>query len=74
MHRDTNTTLSGNLVGTVVTGVDVPNDTHAWVIGQNAGKLLTGKFRAIGYRHLASVDRASDANTTAMVDRNPGST
>jgi hypothetical protein len=48
LHGDSDATLSGDLLGPLVTGVDVPDYSHAWIIGQHSRQLLRGQVRAVG--------------------------
>src|SRR5690554_5498460 len=70
-HWHTNTALFGDLDRAVVAGIHVPDDAHAGVVREHALELLGGERRAVGERHLARMNRAANADTTAVVDRHP---
>src|SRR4051794_5697999 len=70
-HGDADTLLAGSPLGDVVAGVDVPDDAHRRVVGQDTGELLGGELGAVREGHLAGVQRAADSDTTAVVDRHP---
>src|SRR6478752_6618574 len=72
LHRDADTAVGGHLIGPLVAGVDVPDDAHAGVVGQHPGQLLGGQRGAVGQRHLAGVQGATDADPAAVVDGHPG--
>ena len=71
LHRDPDATLSRNLLGPLIAGVDVPDYPHARIVGQYTDQFLRGQFGAIGKRHLAGVDGTADAYPAAMVDGHP---
>ena len=54
-HGYSHAALTGRVVGEVVAGVHVPNDTGARVVTQHPGQFLCGQRRAVGHAHLASV-------------------
>jgi hypothetical protein len=48
LHGDPHSTFGGDLLGSLVARVDVPDHSHAGIVGQHAGELLSGQFRAVG--------------------------
>src|SRR5215475_12458906 len=74
LHGDADVALGGDVAGPLVAGVDMPDHAHARVVGQNPLELLRGQRRAVGHADLAGVDGAADADTAAVMDRDPGRT
>src|SRR5262249_43536302 len=72
LHRDLDMVRSSEIDGFGVTSVDMTKNTHARVAGEDT---LKPAFSIIGpvrdYNH-PSVLRETDANTSAVVNRNPG--
>ena len=63
--------VTSNLDCIAITSIGVTNHAHARVVGENALKFLGGEICAIGNRNLTGVNRATDANTAAVVNRDP---
>ena len=70
-HGDAYAALGGDLGGAVVAGVDVADDAHAGVVGEDPLDLLRGEVGAVGDADLAGVERAADADAAAVVERDP---
>src|SRR6185436_5132884 len=71
LHRDPNSTPGCDLLGSFVPRIDVPDHSHAGIIGQDPGQFLCGQFRAVGKRDLTGMDGAANAHPAAMVDGHP---
>src|SRR5690349_17407971 len=71
IHGDTDAAFVGDLDGAVVAGVDVADDAHAGVVGQESFELLRGEVRAVRDGDLPGVEGAADADAATVVDRDP---
>ena len=60
--------VSGHYFCLVIPGVNMANDSHARVVGQHSGEFLRGKCSAIGNRHLAGVNRSTDAHAASVMN------
>src|SRR4051794_19857890 len=67
LHRDVHVRGGRRLV----TGVDVPDDTHAGVVGEDPFDLLPGQRGAVGHADLTGVDRPADAHAATVVNGHP---
>src|SRR5262245_49032741 len=71
--RNAHPALAGAGSGTVVAGIDVADDTHARVAGQDALEAFLGSGGAIGDDDHAGVQTVADAHAATVVDAHPGS-
>src|SRR4029453_10315301 len=74
VHGDADAAFVGDFDGAVVAGVDVADDAHAGVVGQEPFELFRGQVRSVSDGNLPGVQGPANTDTTAVMDRHPGST
>ena len=70
-HGNLDATLTCNIGGTLVAGIDVAGDAHARVGGQDAFQTNGCFGRAIGHDDLAGMQAVADADADAVVEADP---
>ena len=63
--------LAGEVDGSLIAGVGMADHPHPRVGGEHPLQPVRHRRRAVGNHHHASMDRVSDANPTAVMDRDP---
>src|SRR3954454_3619648 len=71
VHRDGDATLPRDLDGPLVACVDVAEDAHRRVRGQDPAELLGGEVGAVGDDDHPGMLAIADPDAAAVVDRDP---
>jgi hypothetical protein len=67
-HRNAKAALSCDFFGAFVPRVNVTHDARAGVVDQHTRYLFGGEVGSIDDEHLPTMNRTTDADTTAVVE------
>jgi hypothetical protein len=67
-HRNAKAALACDFFGSFVTRIDVTHDTRTRIVHQHARYLFGGETGAVNDEHLATVYRATNADSTTVVE------
>jgi hypothetical protein len=67
-HRNAKTAFASDFFGAFVSRVNVSHDARARVVDQHARYLFGSEVGSVDDEHLPTVNRTTDAHTTAVVE------
>src|SRR6185312_9535058 len=71
LHRDAHTFLFCKLLRFFISSIGVAGDSNPRIVGEDALDTFGHQIGTVGNRHLTGMLRVADANTAAVVNRDP---